>query len=103
MATKVANTIVLPKTNVEFWQNKIERNQSRDKEERQKLVSMGWHCIIVWECQLKSKICQQTLEALEYTLYHIFLEDRKVKSYETTEEYSPMVAEATTEYGNNLE
>lgn len=32
---------VLPKTNVEFWQNKIKRNQSRDIEERQKLTSMG--------------------------------------------------------------
>lgn len=94
---------VLPKNNVEFWQNKIERNQSRDKEERQKLDSMGWHCITVWECQLKPKVRQKTLEALEYTLCHIFLEDRRVKSYETPKEYSPMVAEAATEYGDNLE
>ena len=33
---------VLPKTNVEFWKNKIERNRSRDIEERQQLTSMGW-------------------------------------------------------------
>ncbi len=71
-------------------------------EERQKLTSMGWHCITVWECQLKPKIRQQTLEALEYTLCHIFLEDRRRKSYEIAEEKLPMVAEAATEYGNKL-
>lgn len=64
---------------------------------------MGWHCITVWECQLKPKVRQQTLEALEYTLYHIFLEDRRVKSYEPTEEQLPMAAEAATEYGKESE
>lgn len=71
---------VLPKTNVEFWSEKIERNRSRDVEEQRQLVSMGWHCITVWECQLKPKVRQQTLESLVYTLYHIFLEDRKKKN-----------------------
>ena len=36
--------------------NKIERNQTRDKEEQHKLASMVWHCITVWECQLKPKV-----------------------------------------------
>lgn len=43
---------------------------------------MGWHCITVWEYQLKPKIRMQTLESLAYTLNHIFLEDRKVRTYE---------------------
>lgn len=89
---------VLPKTNTEFWQNKIERNRKRDMEERQQLTSMGWHCITVWECQLKPKVRQQTLDALEYTLCHIFLEDRRVKTYEPTEEDWIMVAEPNMEY-----
>lgn len=42
---------------------------------------MGWHCITVWECQLKSKTRMQTLESLAYTLNSIFLADRKVKTY----------------------
>ena len=78
---------VLPKTNVEFWQNKIERNRSRDIEERHQLTSMGWH--------------QQTLDALEYTLCHIYLEDRRIKSYETTEEEYDMVAEPVESYGKS--
>ena len=35
----------------------------------QEVWQQGWHCITVWECQLKPKVCQQTLEALEYMLY----------------------------------
>lgn len=85
---------VPPKTNVEFWRNKIERNKLRDKEEQRKLASMGWHCITVWECQLKPKVREQTLEALVYTLCHIFLEDRRIKSYEDIEEKYPLVAES---------
>ena len=64
---------------------------------------MGWHCITVWECQLKPKARQQTLEALVYTLCHIYLEDRRIKPYELAEEDIPMVAEAETEYGDKSE
>ena len=90
---------VMPKTNVEFWRNKIEQNRLRDKEEQRKLASLGWHCITIWECQLKPKVRQHTLESLEYTLSHIFLEDRKVKSYEDSKEnLSRMAAEIPLEY-----
>ena len=93
---------VLPKTNIEFWKNKIEQNRNRDMEERQKLVSMGWHCITVWECQLKSKVRQQTLDALEYMLYRINLEYRSVKPYEITEEEYSMVAEPIESYSKSI-
>lgn len=92
---------VLPKTNVEFWRTKIERNQKRDVEEQCQLASMGWHCITVWECQLKPKVRQQTLESLVYTLSHIFLEDRRVKPYKETEDVYMMVAEQGNEYDGN--
>ena len=91
----------LPKSNVDFWKNKIERNKERDLRERIKLRDMGWHVIQFWECQLKPKVRQQTLEALEYTLYHIYLEDRRIKSYETTEEEYSMVAEPIESYGKS--
>lgn len=48
------------------------------------------------------KVQQQTLNALEYTLSHIFLEDRRVKPYEEIEEKSQMVAENTIRYNNKL-
>lgn len=63
---------------------------------------MGWHCITVWECQLKPKVREQTLESLAYTLNHIFLEDRRLRTYEqpnTTD--SLMAAESETVYERN--
>ena len=83
---------------VEFWNEKIERNRSRDVEEQHQLASMGWHCITIWECQLKPKVRQQTLESLVYTLSHIFLEDRRVKPYQDTKENLPVAAETDIEY-----
>ena len=37
---------VTPKSNVDFWKKKIERNRKRDVEEQWKLAAMGWHCIM---------------------------------------------------------
>lgn len=91
----------LPKTNIDFWSNKIERNKERDKKEQRQLVAMGWHCIAIWECQLKAKVRQQTLEALKYTLCHIYLEDRRIKAYETIEEEYSMAAEPIQSYGKS--
>lgn len=85
---------VLPKSNVEFWKAKIERNRNRDLEEQRKLAEMGWHCITVWECQLKPSVREKTLEALAFTLNRIYLEDNSVvKRYKLPEEESAMAAE----------
>jgi DNA mismatch endonuclease (patch repair protein) len=58
---------------------KIRRNKERDKEEQLKLAEMGWHCITVWECELKPSKREETLESLAFTLNHIWLQDRKYK------------------------
>lgn len=68
----------MPKTNTDFWQKKITRNKERDREEQQQLARMGWHCIIIWECELKNDKREQTLEALAFTLNHIFLQDHSI-------------------------
>jgi DNA mismatch endonuclease (patch repair protein) len=52
----------IPKSNRDFWVKKIRRNMERDSETQKMLAQMGWHCITVWECQLKPKVRQQTLE-----------------------------------------
>ena len=87
-----------PKSNAEFWQTKINRNKERDTETQRKLASMGWHCITIWECQLKPKVRQATLESLEYTLSHIFLQDHKVKKYKVPEEEISIAAEPEHKY-----
>ena len=77
----------MPKTNTDFWQKKITRNKERDREEQQQLARMGWHCIIIWECELKNDKREQTREALAFTLNHIFLQDHSI-AYPRIEEES---------------
>lgn len=45
----------LPKSNVEFWKEKIERNIERDRESMQALLDLRWKVIRVWECELRNK------------------------------------------------
>lgn len=55
---------VWPKSNPEFWKNKIEGNVHRDMQNHQMLLNAGWNVIVVWECELKKDIREQTLERL---------------------------------------
>ncbi len=45
----------LPKSNREFWQNKIKRNLERDKLGVSKLLTLGWRVLIIWECAINGK------------------------------------------------
>lgn len=103
---------VLPKSNVTFWTKKIERNRLRDLRVQRELATMGWHCIIIWECQLKKKVRENTLISLAYTLDHIYLEDRRlsplptpttpsVSPYTLTE--SALAAEPSVSYNRQKE
>ena len=78
----------IPSTNREFWVAKIRRNQQRDIEEQKRLAEMGWHCITVWECELKPSKREETLKSLVYTLNKIWLKDHAVvgKPYPKQEE-----------------
>ena len=53
---------VMPKTNVELWQNKILANIDRDEAISSLLADLGWTVIVVWECELKTKTREQVLE-----------------------------------------
>ncbi len=55
---------VMPKSNVEFWNNKIAKNISRDRIIINNLQDLGWRVIKVWECSLKGTKREQTLNAL---------------------------------------
>jgi DNA mismatch endonuclease vsr len=44
----------LPKSNVEFWKEKIERNIARDVRNETELKALGWRVIRVWECEIKT-------------------------------------------------
>lgn len=68
----------MPKTNVEFWENKINRNQQRDQQNYQLLKDNGWQVIVVWECQL-------TPEQIDRTMYEVelLLNEKLLSLYQT--------------------
>jgi len=41
----------IPKSRVEYWGPKLERNQRRDRENVQALQRLGWRVYVVWECE----------------------------------------------------
>lgn len=45
----------LPKSNREFWENKIQYNRNRDESNVANLKKLGWQVIVVWQCELKNK------------------------------------------------
>ena len=93
----------IPKTNREFWVAKIQRNQERDLKVQHELAAMGWHFITIWECELKTKVREKTLESLGFTLNKIFLQDHSIRHYEIPEEEPLMAAEEIpTVYENKV-
>lgn len=102
----------IPKTNREFWVAKIRRNKERDMEEQRRLAEMGWHCITVWECDLKPSKREQMLESIAFTLNHIWLQDHSLqrkledgrgKKYPQLEEESENYMKAAEEAPTRLE
>ena len=41
----------MPATNVDYWREKIARNQRRDTANRLLLRELGWTPVVVWECE----------------------------------------------------
>ena len=65
---KGCSKFVMPKTRTEFWANKIARNQERDLVNIQRLESIGWSAITVWECELGKSSIENTMEKIESML-----------------------------------
>ena len=42
-----------PKTNTEWWRNKIQKNIIRDRTNIVKLREIGWNVMTIWECELR--------------------------------------------------
>ena len=43
-----------PKSNQEYWHEKLNRNVARDTDNQSRLRSLGWDVLVVWECEVKS-------------------------------------------------
>lgn len=42
----------IPKTNSEYWIEKIQRNVERDSKHQSDLKMSGWDILIIWECEI---------------------------------------------------
>lgn len=54
----------VPKTNTAFWKEKVERNRARDLLDAQRLESIGWSVVTVWECELGKARRRREIAAL---------------------------------------
>lgn len=55
---------VVPKTRTKWWLNKINGNQETDKKNKTKLEKIGWKVIVIFECKLKKKLKERTLNGI---------------------------------------
>ncbi len=59
---------VTPKSNTDFWKEKISSNIARDELNAQRLDTLAWTVITVWECELSKKNRDATIDRLEADL-----------------------------------
>ena len=55
---------IVPKTRTEWWTEKLEKNKLNDKINEDKLISMGYKVIVIWECDIKNKTFAGVIEGI---------------------------------------
>jgi len=46
----------LPKSKLDFWLPKLERNRERDLKVQKQLAELGWEYLIIWECEVRKTV-----------------------------------------------
>ncbi len=47
---------IMPKTNVEYWEKKLEGNKKRDRKVNRQLRKEGWNILRIWEYDIKHNL-----------------------------------------------
>lgn len=86
----------IPKSNVEFWKSKIERNIARDNRNEAELKALGWRVIRVWECDIRKVTGRE-----EYLnrLYYTITKQKPLYGYNPETYIMPLAAEPESDYG----
>lgn len=71
----------IPKSNTEFWENKISNNRIRDQKNYDILQRNGWQVIVVWECQLAPSDFEHTMREVDCLLNDKMLSKYRNKSH----------------------
>lgn len=41
----------LPKSRLEYWRPKVDKNKDRDRTKEEQLLSLGWSVLVIWQCE----------------------------------------------------
>ena len=52
--------LALPKSNVDYWRTKFEKNIERDRRKEQSLTELGWDVWTIWECDIIPGVSELT-------------------------------------------
>ena len=87
----------LPKSNIEFWENKIKNNKARDTRNEEQLKVLGWRIIRVWECEIRK------VAGREEYLKHLYdaIASPQSNTYEMEYEDTSLAAEPENRYGHD--
>jgi DNA mismatch endonuclease (patch repair protein) len=90
----------IPKSNTDFWRQKISTNKERDKNNELKILALGWKVLTFWECEISKKNIPKIVERVIYTFHQSppILYTTRIKFYEEREEKIMMVAEDIVPY-----
>lgn len=53
-----------PATNANFWLNKFQANTARDERTHDLLTEVGWHVLVIWECEITTQKLQWLLKRI---------------------------------------
>lgn len=56
----------ISKSNTNYWNTKIQRNQERDKRNIEQLERDGWKVIVLWECEIKDNFEEKSKYILSF-------------------------------------
>jgi DNA mismatch endonuclease (patch repair protein) len=72
-----------PKSNVDFWVRKFQKNVARDKRVKGELERNGWRVVVVWECQTSN------FDSLKLTLKAYLANETGVQRTDSAGEADP--------------
>lgn len=61
-----------PSTRVDYWNEKLRRNQERDLIVKEELLRAGWRVLVVWECACRKKFSTRLQEMMS-----VFIRDKQ--------------------------
>ena len=57
----------VPKTRVDFWTEKFQRNIDNDKKAIDELEHLGWNVVIIWQCEIERNL-EETMRFVKANL-----------------------------------